>query len=86
MGTLTTKTNTRIPVPLNDEEDELQLGETLKRSKVEKRAPNVPYLENVGPLGLEQQWMALKEATTLKAAREAALTRGEGTSQQQGAS
>lgn len=53
MGTLTTKSNTQIPIPLNDKEEELQLSETLEHNMVEKRAPNVLYLENVGPLGME---------------------------------
>lgn len=40
---------------------------------VEKRAPIVPYLQNVGPSGLEEQQMALEEAAKLKAAKEAGL-------------
>lgn len=74
--------NIKIPVPLNEEKDELQLGETIQRNAVENRDTNVLYLENVGPFGLEQQRLALEKATRLKAAREAALAIGEGTSQQ----
>lgn len=53
IGMLTTKTNTGSPSILNDEEEELQLCETLECSIVEKRAPCVPYMENAGPSGLE---------------------------------
>lgn len=53
VGTLTTKTNIMILVPLNEEKEEIQLRETLQCSIVEKRAPNVPYLENVGLSGLK---------------------------------
>lgn len=54
MGTLTTKMNTRIPIPL-DEEEEAQLRKTLQRNTMERQATNVSYLENVGLSGLEQQ-------------------------------
>lgn len=55
VGTLTTKSNTRIPVPLTEEEEEeqLQLCETIQRSIVERRAPNILYLEGVRPSTLE---------------------------------
>lgn len=52
VGTMTTKTNSRIPIPMIDEEKELQLRKTLERNVMERRAINVPYLKGVGPLGL----------------------------------
>lgn len=81
METLSTKTNTRISVPLNEEGEELQLRETLQRITVEKRAPNVPYLKNMELSGLEQQCLALEEAARLKVVKETTLEKGEGTSQ-----
>lgn len=84
MGTLTTNSNTRILVPHNEEGEELQLRETLQPNIMEKRAPNIPYRENVGLSGLEQQGLALEETARLKVSREATLVRDEGTSQQQG--
>lgn len=53
-GTLITSFGTRIPIPLNNEEEKLQLRETLQHNTIEKRTPPVPYLENVGLTGLEQ--------------------------------
>lgn len=53
MGTLTTGTKIRIPVSLTDEEERQQLKETLQRSTIERRTTNVPFLEVVGPFGLE---------------------------------
>lgn len=53
VGTLSTKSNTVIPIALNNEEEEFQLREILERSMVEKRAINVPYLEGVEPIGLK---------------------------------
>lgn len=82
VGMLITSSGTRIPVLLNEEEEQLQLRETLQRSTVEKMAPPVPYLENVGPLGLKLQWMALEEAARRKVQMEATQARGEGTSAQ----
>lgn len=70
-GTLTTTSNRRISIPLMEEVEERKLGETLQRSTVEKSVPPVPYLENVGPLGLELQWMALEEAAKRKVQMEA---------------
>lgn len=43
----------RMLVPLVEENEQLQLRETLQRSTIEKRTTNVPYLENVGPSGFE---------------------------------
>lgn len=56
----------------------------LQRSTIEKRVPPVPYLENVGPSGLELHWKALKEAAKRNALMEAAQATGEGTSAQGG--
>lgn len=80
--TLTTASNTRISIPLTKEEEERQLREMLQRCIVEKRAPHVPHLKNVGPSGLELQRMALEEAMMRKTRIETARARGEGTSAQ----
>lgn len=47
---------------------------------IRKRAPNFPYLRNVGPSRLELQKKALEEVARRKVAMEAAKARGEGTS------
>lgn len=61
VGRLITTSEIRTPVTLNDEEEEQKLRETLQCSTIERRAPLVPYLEIVGPSGLELQRMALEE-------------------------
>lgn len=55
VSTLTIRSGTLIPVPLTVKEDEAQIREMSERSVVERRAPNVPYLEGVGPSGLKLQ-------------------------------
>lgn len=46
VGNLKIESGTWIPVPLNEEKEEAeQIHETLERSIVKRRAPNVPYLE-----------------------------------------
>lgn len=50
---------------------------------VEKKALNIPYLEGVGPYGLEQQRKVLDEAAQRKAMMEAVRVRGKGTSTQE---
>lgn len=79
-----TSTGTLIPVPLIEKEEALQLNEILQRNTVEMRDPNVPYLEGVGPLGLELQQRELEVVTKRKADMEAARARGEGHSTQGG--
>lgn len=54
LGTLMTSYGMRIPVALTEEEEQLQLRETLQRSIVEKRAPYVPYVESASSSILEQ--------------------------------
>lgn len=72
VGTLTTGTGTKIPMPLTEEEEAMQLTETLQRSTVEKRASNIPYLKGIRPLRLELQKKALEEVARRKVAMEAA--------------
>lgn len=62
VGEIHTKSRTVIPVALNEEEKELQLREALEKSKRERRVTNVPYLEGVGPSGLDLQRQALEKA------------------------
>lgn len=70
MGMLRTKMNTRISVPLNDEEEERIQREIIQ-------CTNIPYLENVGSSVQELQKKALEEAASLKTAKETSLTCGE---------
>lgn len=79
-----TSSGTMIPVPLTDEKEQLQLRKTFQCSTIEKRAPNVPYVEGVGSSGLEQQRKVMEKAAQRKAMTEAARARGEGTSAQRG--
>lgn len=81
MGTLIMKFITKIPIPLNEDEEKLQLHETLQRSTMERRVTNVSYLEDVEPLGFEQQRLALEEVARLKAAKKTTFAQGEGTSE-----
>lgn len=60
------------------------MRETLQWITIKRRAPNIPYLENVGPSKLELQKKALEKVVHRKAAREAAKARGECTSSQGG--
>lgn len=62
VGMLMTSFGARILIPLTEEEEERQqLQETLQLNTIEKRAPPVPYLENVGPFRLEQQRKVLEK-------------------------
>lgn len=56
-----TTTGTLTLVPLKEEEEAMQLTETIQRNTVEKMATNVPYLKGVGLLGYELQKKALEE-------------------------
>lgn len=82
MGTHTTTSGTRIPIPLTIMEERQQLRETLQQSTIKRRVYDVPFLEAVGPLGMELQKKALEGAARSKVAMEVVEARGEGTSPQ----